>query len=53
MNETKAVREHENRIEIDAPIIEEVWRALTVAGFQPVKYPEVGVCVHKLLAHPR
>lgn len=24
-----------------------------LADFQPVKYPEVGVCVHKLLAHPR
>lgn len=24
-----------------------------LADFQPVKYPEVGQCVHKLLAHPR
>lgn len=24
-----------------------------LADFQPDKYPEVGVCVHKLLAHPR
>src|ERR1039457_5841046 len=30
MNEIKTVREHENRIEIDAPI-EEVWKALTEA----------------------
>ncbi len=24
-----------------------------LCGFQPVKFPEVGQCVHKLLAHPR